>query len=117
MYGGGGGGFSYPSYVEDIMGDVFSLGFGPYRWVCCSGAAEDLRITDTIAAQVTKDLRDDCSGAHAELVRQHYDDNYKWIVQAYDNDLVVGSQARILYSDAEVRPACALCVGRSVRWC
>ena len=84
------------------MGDVFSLGFGPFRWVCCSGMEEDLLITDRIATAVTAQLRDDCAGKHAEMVRQHYDDNHTWITQAYDHNLVVGSQARILYSDAEV---------------
>ena len=107
--------FRYPSYVEDIMGDVFSLGFGPFRWVCCSGLPEDLLITDQIASAVTAELRDDCNPKHASYVRQHYEDNYKWITQAFDHDLVVGSQARILYSDAEVR--CVLCVCACVCAC
>lgn len=117
------------------MGEIFSLGFGPFRWVCCSGKEEDLRVTDSIATevqcvvpppcaallvlpdcgfnssacavvgvgqQVIGRLRDDCTGAHKAHVRQHYDDNYLWITQAMANKLVVGSQARILYADAEV---------------
>lgn len=84
---------------------------------------EDLLITDRIATAVTAQLRDDCSGTHATMVRQHYDDNHTWIKQAYDHNLVVGSQARILYSDAEVRAAVVavggggyghVCVGRAI---
>ena len=91
--------FRYPSYVQDIMGDIFSLGFGPFRWVCTSGLASDLALTDKIAETVMQDIR---SRVPPRVVAQ-LDDNIKWIQQAQENKLVVGSQARILYADAEGR--------------
>lgn len=93
--------FRYPSYVQHIMGDIFSLGFGPFRWICTSGCSEDLRMTDQIALKVMKKLssQNDLS----EEVKQHYQDNIKWIEQAEEHKLVVGSQARILYSNHEGR--------------
>ena len=91
--------FRYPSYVQDIMGDIFSLGFGPFRWVCTSGLASDLALTDRIAETVMQDIR---SRVPPRVVAQ-LDDNIKWIQQAQENKLVVGSQARILYADAEGR--------------
>ncbi|MFO7608355.1 MAG: urocanate hydratase [Candidatus Krumholzibacteriia bacterium] len=95
-----GGGFTYPSYVEDIMGPLcFDYGFGPFRWVCTSGEAADLAASDAIAGDVIEQLAQD---APAET-RQQYLDNLRWIRQAGANRLVVGSQARILYSDAEGR--------------
>ncbi len=91
------GTFRYPSYVEDIMGPLcFDYGFGPFRWVCTSGAPEDLHRTDRIAADVIEEL----AAAAPPEIRQQYLDNLRWIRQAEQNRLVVGSQARILYSDA-----------------
>jgi urocanate hydratase len=94
------GEFRYPSYVEDIMGPLcFDYGFGPFRWVCTSGDEGDLRRTDAIAAGV---IREQASDAPAEI-RQQMLDNLRWIEQARENRLVVGSQARILYADHEGR--------------
>lgn len=92
--------FNYPSYVQDIMGPMcFDFGFGPFRWVCTSGKAEDLEKTDAIAQQVLEEIR---KTAPAEIHGQ-LDDNINWIKQAKQNKLVVGSQARILYADAAGR--------------
>merc|ERR1711865_1298979 len=97
--------FRYPSYVQDIMGDIFSLGFGPYRWVCTSGDPEDLRKTDKIAEDVITRLLKKCNTSHRrdQNARGCYVDNHKWIVEAGSHKLVVGSQARILYADEEAR--------------
>ena len=90
------GSFKYPSYVEDIMGPLcFDYGFGPYRWVCTSGLPEDLETTDAIAASVLRRMRDEAP----DDIRQQINDNLRWIEQAGKNQLVVGSQARILYAD------------------
>jgi urocanate hydratase len=98
------GTFVYPSYVEDIMGPMcFDYGFGPFRWVCTSGSADDLRATDLIAASVIEDM----AASAPEETRQQLLDNLRWIRQAEDNRLVVGSQARILYSDRPGRVAIA----------
>lgn len=102
--------FRYPSYVQDIMGDIFSLGFGPFRWVCLSGKPSDLEETDRIAAEVTDQL----SKISPLRAKQQYRDNYKWIVQAGENKLVVGSQARILYSDLEGRRKIALAFNKAI---
>jgi urocanate hydratase len=92
--------FRYPSYVQDILGPMcFDYGFGPFRWVCTSGKAEDLRKTDQIAASVLKEIM---KKAHASIAQQ-LQDNITWIEEAEENKLVVGSQARILYADAEGR--------------
>ncbi|WP_392469658.1 urocanate hydratase [Sphingobacterium cellulitidis] len=89
--------FRYPSYVQDILGPMcFDYGFGPFRWVCTSGKPEDLRLTDNIALEVMKDLQKNAS----EEIYQQMEDNIKWISEAENNKLVVGSQARILYADA-----------------
>jgi urocanate hydratase len=94
------GSFAWPSYVEDIMGPMcFDYGFGPFRWVCCSGDPDDLTITDVIAAQV---LEQHAERAEPEI-RQQVLDNLRWIHAAEDNELVVGSQARILYADRQGR--------------
>jgi urocanate hydratase len=94
------GAFRYPSYVQDIMGPLcFDYGFGPFRWVCCSNDPEDLDITDKIAAKVLVKISET---APAEISRQ-LADNIHWISEAGKNRLVVGSQARILYADAEGR--------------
>lgn len=98
------GSFKYPSYVQDIMGPFcFDYGFGPFRWVCSSGNAEDLRKTDAIAAKVLSELLAEAP----EEIKLQYSDNLLWIQQAEQNKLVVGSQARILYADAEARIAIA----------
>jgi urocanate hydratase len=92
--------FKYPSYVQDIMGPMcFDFGFGPFRWVCASGKAEDLRKTDEIACRVLEDLMQEAP----DEISQQMADNIHWIQHAEENGLVVGSQARILYADAEGR--------------
>ncbi|MBJ6367771.1 urocanate hydratase [Snuella sedimenti] len=92
--------FKYPSYVQDILGPMcFDYGFGPFRWVCTSGKADDLDITDQIAMEVLQDIM---SSAPDEIKLQ-MQDNITWIKDAKKNKMVVGSQARILYADAEGR--------------
>lgn len=92
--------FRYPSYVQDIMGPMcFDYGFGPFRWVCASGKPEDLAKTDAIAAEILEEM---AKTAPVEI-RQQMQDNIKWIKGAQENKLVVGSQARILYADAQGR--------------
>ena len=92
--------FKYPSYVQDIMGPMcFDFGFGPFRWVCASGKEEDLQRTDEIACEVLEEIM---KNSPAEI-QQQMADNIKWIKGARANKLVVGSQARILYADAEGR--------------
>ena len=105
--------FRYVSYVQDIMGRIFSLGFGPFRWVCCSCLAEDLSTTDLIAAQVLKDSLS--SGQLSKDKQQQYTDNLKWIEEAGKHELVVGSRARILYSDERGRVAIALAFNEAIR--
>ena len=96
----GTGGFRYPSYVEDIMGPLcFDYGFGPFRWVCCSGDPADLARTDAMAAATLERLMKDSP----EEIHQQMSDNIHWIREAARNRLVVGSQARILYADARGR--------------
>ncbi|XP_037578319.1 urocanate hydratase [Dermacentor silvarum] len=104
--------FRYPSYVQDIMGDIFSLGFGPFRWVCTSGSKDDLALTDKLAASVLKGLLKTNVPEH---VKQQYKDNIAWIEKAADHNLVVGSQARILYSDKTGRTQIALAFNLAVR--
>jgi len=92
--------FRYPSYVQDILGPMcFDFGFGPFRWVCASGNPADLDITDQIAASVLQEIMEN-SPAEIQLQMQ---DNITWIQNAKSNKMVVGSQARILYADAEGR--------------
>lgn len=92
--------FKYPSYVQDIMGPMcFDYGFGPFRWVCASGKPEDLDTTDHIACEVLEEMM---KTAPSEI-RQQMQDNITWIKGAKENQMVVGSQARILYADAEGR--------------
>ncbi|MBQ7489774.1 MAG: urocanate hydratase [Bacteroidales bacterium] len=94
------GTFKYPSYVQDIMGPLcFDYGFGPFRWVCTSGKPEDLEMTDMLAIKVLEEIS---QHAPAEI-QQQMKDNITWIKGAKANNLVVGSQARILYADAEGR--------------
>lgn len=92
--------FRYPSYVQDIMGPMcFDYGFGPFRWVCASGDPVDLAKTDAIACQ---ELEEMAKNSPVEI-QQQMADNIQWIKGAQENKLVVGSQARILYADAEGR--------------
>ena len=92
--------FKYPSYVQDIMGPMcFDYGFGPFRWVCTSGKPEDLQKTDEIACQVLEEIMQHSP----KEIQQQMQDNITWIKGAQENKLVVGSQARILYADAEGR--------------
>ncbi|WP_065979098.1 urocanate hydratase [Pseudoalteromonas lipolytica] len=92
--------FKYPSYVQDILGPMcFDYGFGPFRWVCTSGKPEDLDKTDAIAAQVLEKIM----AESPEEIQQQMQDNITWIKDAKQNKLVVGSQARILYADAQGR--------------
>tara|TARA_B110000444_G_scaffold250220_1_gene276299 strand:- start:14386 stop:16386 length:2001 start_codon:yes stop_codon:yes gene_type:complete len=89
--------FCYPSYVQDILGPIcFDYGFGPFRWVCASGDPKDLEITDTIAKNILLGIKKNAP----EEIQGQLDDNIKWIEDAQNNKLVVGSQARILYADA-----------------
>ena len=99
------GDYKYPSYVEDIMGPLcFDRGFGPFRWVCSSGLANDLQATDKIAFETLSELYDLVTD---EDVKQQIRDNLKWIKEADSHQLVVGSQARILYADEQGRNAIA----------
>jgi urocanate hydratase len=92
--------FKYPSYVQDILGPMcFDFGFGPFRWVCASGKPEDLQKTDDIACQVLEEIKK----RSPQEIQQQMADNIQWIKGAQQNKLVVGSQARILYADAEGR--------------
>lgn len=92
--------FKYPSYVQDIMGPMcFDYGFGPFRWVCASGKPEDLAKTDNIACDVLEEIMKNSP----KEIQQQMADNIQWIKGAQENKLVVGSQARILYADAEGR--------------
>ena len=92
--------FKYPSYIQDILGPMcFDFGFGPFRWVCASGKPEDLEKTDAIACAVLEQMMKE---SPAEI-QQQMADNIQWIKGAQQNQLVVGSQSRILYADAEGR--------------
>ena len=104
--------FRYPSYVQAIMGPrFFDYGFGPFRWVCTSGKPEDLAESDRIAGDVLEDmLRTAPEDIHGQLA-----DNLHWIREAGPNKLVVGSQARILYADAEGRTRIALAFNKAIR--
>ena len=94
------GSFKYPSYVEDIMGPMcFDYGFGPFRWVCCSGNETDLKLTDEIACKVLSEM----AATSPDEIRQQMLDNIQWIREAGQNQMVVGSQARILYADEQGR--------------
>ncbi len=104
--------FRYPSYVQDIMGPLFfDYGFGPFRWVCSSGDPKDLEETDRLAAEVLADMLTTApADIHGQLA-----DNLHWIREAGKNQLVVGSQARILYADAEGRTRIALAFNKAIR--
>jgi len=134
--------FKYPSYVQDIMGDIFSLGFGPFRWVCASGEPADLAITDRIAAEILRELivelqarrsspppqknSNAAGGGRAGMSAKEHEnyvnltigqlkDNLRWIEQAEENHMVVGSQARILYCHSVGRVQLALAFNKAVR--
>ena len=106
------GKFRYPSYVQDIMGPLFfDYGFGPFRWVCTSCDPADLALTDQLATEALEEIR---KTATADIIGQ-LDDNIHWIREAGRNHLVVGSQARILYADAQGRTAIALAFNKAIR--
>lgn len=106
------GTYRYQSYVQDIMGPIcFDYGFGPFRWVCTSGNPKDLNMTDLIAGNILAEL---ASSAPAEI-QQQLNDNLLWIRAADENKLVVGSQARILYADAEGRIRIAEAFNKAIR--
>lgn len=106
------GSFRYPSYVQDIMGPMFfDYGFGPFRWVCTSGRPEDLAVTDRLAAEVLEGIMAEAP----EEIKGQMADNIHWIKEAGKNRLVVGSQARILYADAEGRSKIALAFNEAIR--
>ncbi|MGN0258736.1 MAG: urocanate hydratase [Bacteroides sp.] len=109
---GADGNFRYPSYVQDIMGPMFfDYGFGPFRWVCTSGDANDLATTDRLAAEVMEQILKEAP----EEIHGQMEDNIHWIKEAGKNRLVVGSQARILYADAEGRTKIALAFNEAIR--
>ncbi|MFA5970893.1 MAG: urocanate hydratase [Lentimicrobiaceae bacterium] len=106
------GTFRYPSYVQDIMGPMcFDYGFGPFRWVCASGDPSDLDLTDQIAINVLEKL---ALESPAEIMQQMRD-NIRWIKEAKQNKLVVGSQARILYADCDGRTQIATAFNEAIR--
>ena len=106
------GRFRYPSYVQDIMGPLFfDYGFGPFRWVCMSENPEDLAKSDAIAANVLREIVKDAP----EEIQGQMMDNIHWIEEAQKNNLVVGSQARILYADCEGRTKIALAFNEAIR--
>ena len=105
------GTFRYPSYVQDIMGPLyFDYGFGPFRWVCMSERPEDLAKSDEIAVNI---LKKELETAPEEIQGQ-LNDNIHWIEEAGRNNLVVGSQARILYADCEGRTKIALAFNEAI---
>lgn len=106
--------FKYPSYIQDILGPLcFDFGFGPFRWVCASGKPEDLAKTDAIASSVLEEMM---RTAPMEIQEQ-LADNIQWIKGAQENKLVVGSQARILYADAEGRMKIAKAFNDAIQSC
>lgn len=106
------GKFRYPSYVQDIMGPIcFDYGFGPFRWVCTSGKPEDLQLSDQIALDVLSEMSENSPAQ----ISQQMKDNITWIKGAQANKLVVGSQARILYADAEGRIKIAEAFNKAIK--
>ena len=106
------GKFRYPSYVQDIMGPLFfDYGFGPFRWVCMSEDPTDLAESDRIAAEVLREIMTEAP----EEIQGQMMDNIRWIEQAGCNNLVVGSQARILYADCEGRTKIALAFNKAIK--
>lgn len=107
----GSGKFRYPSYVQDIMGPLcFDYGFGPFRWVCTSSEPADLETTDKIACEVLEEI----AKTAPVQIREQLNDNIHWIKEAKQNKLVVGSQARILYADAEGRTKIAAAFNEAI---
>jgi urocanate hydratase len=103
--------FRYPSYIQDILGPMcFDYGFGPFRWVCTSGKSEDLDKTDQIAMDVLQNMLENAP----EEIKLQMQDNIIWIKDAKKNKLVVGSQARILYADAEGRSKIATTFNKAI---
>ena len=103
--------FKYPSYIQDILGPMcFDYGFGPFRWVCASGDPQDLEKTDGIACAVLEKMMQECP----EEIQQQMADNIQWIKGAQENKMVVGSQARILYADAEGRMRIAAAFNQAI---
>lgn len=103
--------FKYPSYVQDILGPMcFDYGFGPFRWVCGSGKSTDLDRTDEIAAGVLQEIMETAP----DEIKLQMQDNITWIKEAKANKMVVGSQARILYADAEGRIKIALAFNEAI---
>jgi urocanate hydratase len=106
------GSYRYPSYVEDIMGPLcFDLGFGPFRWVCSSGLESDLLESDKIAEEVLTEMLDETKD---KFVRQQIQDNLRWIKEADEHQLVVGSKARILYADEQGRTRIATAMNHAI---
>lgn len=106
------GDFRYNSYVQDILGPMcFDYGFGPFRWVCTSARSEDLAMTDRLAEEVLTEMYKTAP----EEIKQQLHDNIVWIKDAMSNNLVVGSQARILYADSEGRIKVALAINKAIR--
>ncbi len=106
------GGFCFNSYVQDIMGPLyFDYGFGPFRWVCCSNDPNDLEKTDLIATRIIEDLLKEAP----ENIKSQLNDNLRWIREAGKNNLVVGSQARILYADADGRIRISMAFNKAIR--
>ena len=106
------GTFRYPSYVQDIMGPMcFDYGFGSFRWVCTSGKSEDLDATDHIAMEVLEEI----AKTSPNEIQQQMRDNITWIKGAKANNLVVGSQARILYADCEGRTKIAAAFNKAIK--
>ncbi len=106
------GEFKYASYVQDILGPMcFDYGFGPFRWVCTSCNPKDLETTDIIASQILEEI----SITAPDEIRQQLEDNIRWIKSAEQNRMVVGSQARILYADAEGRVKIAEAFNKAIK--
>ncbi len=106
------GGFKYKSYVQDIMGPLFfDYGFGPFRWICCSNDPVDLKVSDEIAGKVIEELLVNAP----EEIKAQLKDNLDWIREADNNNLVVGSQARILYANAEGRIKISLAFNKAIK--
>ena len=104
--------FRYPSYVEDIMGPMcFDFGFGPFRWVCASGKPEDLAKSDQIAIEILNEMILESPPE----IHQQMQDNIRWISEAGSHNMVVGSQARILYADAIGRQKIGLAFNKAIR--
>lgn len=104
--------YRYPSYVEDIMGPMcFDYGFGPFRWVCCSGSKDDLDLTDRLAGDILTEM----AGEAPAEIRAQLEDNLLWIRSADENIPVVGSKSRILYADAEGRMRIAAAFNEAIR--